>query len=315
MKRFLYILTLVSVLLFSCKKDQRYKATPAQKKYDVKFNVSDLNQQIIDVAKGEQQLNSLKTTNSLGEILDVLYYAVFKPDGSLVTFIMQKSSQANFGTVTDQLPAGTYEIDFVGGKSGLVVGPFLMGSPSASYKYHSFSYTNNISQGSGGVLGWNDLFFKQLNLTVPAGNLSQDVTLNRVTAKLTIKLLDTLPADAQHIDVKLSTEYPEFTFDKSNLKQYGNGQPVTYSFTTPSSFAGTTNYIMSMLVMNTVTPVTVTIDAYNSAGTRIGEAVVNNILLQNNTQTILSGKLFGSSNGVNTGLNTAWDGNFITVNF
>ncbi|MGN6639432.1 MAG: hypothetical protein ACTHJ8_11020 [Mucilaginibacter sp.] len=309
-KLFLYI-TIIPLLFVSCKKDQRNPGIQAQKKYAVKFSVTGFTQQIVGSVNGKLQINNLQSlSNSLDTtIIGTLYYIVYDSNGNLVTQITRTSGQANFGNISDELPAGTYHVNFGGGKTGLLVNPWLDGGLEG---YRNFHYPNQLPN----IPPWSDdFFFKQINLTISSGNVSQDVSLERVTAKLTVNIQDALPSNADHVIISVNKEYYEFPFGIPNLAQYGAPGSISPTFVIPSSAIGTTNYKMSMLMMNTVTPFTVKIDCYDSAYNLIGEAIVNNVSLQRDTQTILSGKLFGSGTGVNTGLNTAWDQTPITISF
>lgn len=310
MKKLLLYAALISIFFFSCKKEQKGTVRQTQKKYTVKFNVADFSQQIVGLIYGKQQVNSLQTlSNPLDSTIDILYYIVYDSTGKLISQITQTSGQSNFGNISDQLQAGTYQVNFGGGKTGLLVNPWLSGGLDG---YRNFHYQNQLSN----IPPWaGDFFFKQLNLTVSGGDISQNVSLDRVTAKLTINIQDALPSNADHIIIKVSAEYYDFPFGISNLSQYGAPGLINPTFAIPSSAIGTTNYKMSMLMMNTVTPFTVTIDCFDSGYNLIGEAIVNNVSLQPDTQTILSGKLFGSGTGVNTGLNAAWDQTPITISF
>lgn len=309
-KLFLYI-TILPVLFISCKKDQKSPDATRQKKYAVKFNITGFTQQIVSSVNNKLRMNSLQSlSNSLDTtIIGVLYYIVYDSNGNLVTQITQTSGQTNFGNISDELPAGTYQVNFGGGKTGLLVNPWLDGGLEG---YRNFHYPNQLPN----IPPWSDdFFFKQINLTISSGNVSQNVSLERVTAKLTINIQDALPSNADHITISVNKEYYDFPFGISNLAQYGGLGSISPTFVIPSSAIGTTNYKMSMLMMNTVTPFTVTIDCYDSAYNLIGEAIVNNVSLQPDTQTILSGKLFGSNTGINAGLNASWDPTPITVSF
>jgi hypothetical protein len=68
-------------------------------------------------------------------------------------------------------------------------------------------------------------------------------------------------------------------------------------------------------MLNTITPFDATITCYDASNKPLGQATVTNITLQVNTQTILSGNLFGSNTGFTTTLNHNWDPTTINVPF
>jgi len=74
----------------------------------------------------------------------------------------------------------------------------------------------------------------------------------------------------------------------------------------PSSAIGTTNYTASVYMLNTDTPFTVTIICYDANNVNIGQAIVPGVTLQKNTQTILTGKLFGTGTGLDLNINPVW---------
>lgn len=290
MKKSLLYFVLFTLCLTACKKDKKDNPPPSGKTYDVTFNVSGSGQVIS--SEGKQEINSLKT-NAIGpaaSLAKLLFYLVYDSNGALFHQIKQDSTMDNFGRISDNLPAGTYTVYIVAGQRGL--GEF--GDPS------QFGYPN--TEGPGAI--WKDLFYKKLTITVTNTAINQDVTLARVVGQLQINVEDAIPANAAKFVVKITDESIYFDFKNGIMGGAYGGQ---INNTIPASAIGTTNYKITRIIGNTLTPMSVQIICYDSANIVIADKTINNVNCDINVKTILSGKLFAVSNGFVVGLNNTWD--------
>jgi hypothetical protein len=299
MKR-ITVLTLSAFLfLFSCKKE--HSANPPAKEYKVSFNVSGFTQQIVgSIVK--QQTNGLNTNavTGLAASADFLYYRVYDFNtGGLIHQINQDSSMANFGGLTDYLPAGKYAIVFAASK------------PAVSVNNSSLT-TAGMSIPTTEQKSWPDVFYLKDTVTVTGETLNQNVALKRVVGQLTIKLNDIFPASASKINVFITQELKSFSFFNSS-----GGQATTSIFnnTVPDAVKTKAGYKWSIFMMNNQQPFSVTITCYDSANKILAQSVIPGVAIQSNTQTILQGNLFGSGADLHIGINQPFDPNPINVQF
>jgi len=293
MKKLLLFAVLFGVALSSCKKGSTPKPNPSDggKTYAVKFNVSGFTQEITNGAG--QKINGLNTNAVTAPGVQRLYYFAYDNSdfGKLVHRLVQDSSAANFGNVEDNLPAGTYNIVFFAGASDLVY-------------YNTSGFADGFLENPRAA--WSDAFSKTLTITVGGGDISQNVTLNRVVGKFTVKLLDVMPANASTLTVTVNKDRKRYLF-KSSSPDASSPAPGIFTTTIPASAIGKPNYSFSMLLMAAANDVTVDIKCYDAAKKIIGQALVTNVSVQPNVQTILSGKLFTPDSDFSVGLDTGWD--------
>lgn len=305
-KVILYCVTL-TLFVVSCKKEHKTPTpTPDTKKYQVAFNVS-TPANATSHSVNNPHVNSI-VANAVGDLsaIDNLYYAAYDSDGNLVSNIYQTSDFANFGQISDSLPSGTYTIVIVGGKTGI----------NFSYGGNATKLNTAVIAGYGTTsppLPWNDTFFKKFSVTVSGSSISQDVTLSRIVGQLTVDIQDALPANASKLIVSISKEYTNYTFAGATPSHLITGAYVQ-TITLPASALGTTDYEMSTIMINTITPFDVQISCVDANNTFLGQVTVTGVTLSPNTQTILSGKLFGTDNGFSFSLNEGWNPT-ITVHY
>jgi hypothetical protein len=306
MKKALLFSAIAALLFFSCKKNHSASTGPSGKKYPVTFNVTNFitSHGGFAIRHGANNLSDTVSVASSGA--DLLYYLVYDQFGKTVHNFptVQDSTNANFGTVTDSLPAGSYQVVFVAGKKGLQV--------------TGAGQTASAIFGYGGTK-WQDAFWDGINVTVGANGVSQDVTLKRVVGKLEVDITDAIPANADSLEINVNPE----SDSRQITDGLPNGQPagvVDYREKIPASAIGTTNFTMDRLIGNTAIPFTVVITARDASNAVIGSATVNNVSVTSNMKTILSGNLFGGTPPANSQtftvkVDTAWNSTTTQVNF
>ncbi len=297
MKKAILYSMVMSLIFFSCKKDHSPIQNPTEKTYSVKFNVSGFTEQIVN-STGGKQTNSLQTNSvsiPTAGYLTILYYYVFDNNGNFLHKITQDSTTTNFGSISDDLPSGTYTVVIAAGKAGF-------SSPSnvqAAISAHLITYSPNTAAPK----AWQDTFYGTFPLTVSGGSVSQAVTLSRIVGELEININDAIPANVASISVSLDQEDLQYNF-ATNKAAYP--ATVVKTITIPASEIGKTNFQGYTIVANTLTPFTVTITSYDASKHVVSAAIVDGVSCQVNTRTILSGSLFGSNNSFNVTLNTGW---------
>lgn len=289
MKQFLPIL-FAGLTLFGCKKAADNAGPTIQTeatKYDVTFKVADFGSTI-----GPFNAND-KATMAVGDTLknyaDNLYYYVFNASGTLVKSISQNAATTGFGTITDQLPAGTYDVFMAASKGALT----LQAGGSLTYSTAFFQATP-----------WNDTFTKTFSITVSTSAINQTVRLDRAIGGLEVTLTDVIPANV----AKISVVYDK---DASNLLMKTGGNFLTGSvvkdFTISAGDVGIKNKKFFMYVGNTSSPAIVRIMAYDASNNIISQKQVGPVMVNKNQITLLSGSLMlKSSADFTVNVNPTW---------
>jgi hypothetical protein len=306
MKKAILLLLVAAVSFFSCKKDQKKVGSPPVKTYKINYSVSDFTQTIVGQSTNNPHTDGLKTNDSppLSSYVDAIYYYVYNPNGALLHSLVQPSSASNFGTIADELPAGTYTVVFVGGKTGLNI---------VNTAYYTSAYLGGYGAGSQG-LPWQDTFFKKFTLTVTTSDITQSVSFDRIVSQLTVNVEDTIPANAYSIAVTART-YLRYSFATPGPFPTPPVDNFVSTFIIPISAKGTTNYKVSVITLNTTDPSSVKIVCYDANAKILASTIVNNVIVYPNTQTILSGQLFATDNQFSLTANVKWDPTVINITF
>ena len=293
MIRNITLLALVLVL-FSCKKQNEPAVTePAQEAlHEVNFTMSGFR-----ATTGVLSTPAVKATNAVGDTLkkyaDNLYYRIYNAKGEWIRSIDQTSTNGDFGTITDRLPAGTYQVFLAACKGQL----FVSGK--------DYNYTNGyITLASTRV--WNDTFTKTFTLTVGNTDVSQTVRLERLVAGCQIVLPDGLPATVTKLKIVVIGDYNYASFAAAMLYNTGLSE-YNYEFSGTTS-TGTNTF--SFLVSNNVTPVNIYITAYNSTGILMVDKRLFDLKFERNKMTTITGNLFPRGSvptDFTVGVNPNWD--------
>lgn len=269
MKKVLFIAAMVAALV-SCSQESE----PTQKK-QVSFSVSSfsINQQTMDSPRRAPILDDAD-----GQALTDLYLF----DGKTL-LVHQTSDQEDFGTISLQLDYGQHSLSFVATRSA------------------GLSYDN-------GILSCTSLrpyFGKLLALNVTASTGDQDVVLNRVTGMLIINIEDEVPSNCAKVNYAITTRYTDLNVE-TLAGVNGTSWNSDVSFT---SKVGLTNQSVNLNLLaatyGTAYTTTVTITAYNSGNTIIAQKVVENVPINSNVKTTVSGSLF-TGNGFSISTNHTW---------
>jgi len=304
-KKTLFLLATVAILISSCKKDNS-TTKPSAKKYNVTFNVTNFStKQSAFALKRHTGPSSADALPSLNSYFDVLYYLVYDQNANLVSRQQQDSTMSNMGTITDALPAGNYHVSIIAGKNGLFI--------------EDPNYYGGDDYGYGGN-PWQDTFFSSFFITVGSDNISQGVTLTREVGKLEVKLLDNIPANAAYLTISTSQEaygldiWQGFYF-------YGPVGSVSFPVAIPDSAKGKPNFTIDRLIANTnpINGLPINIVCTAADNSVIASITVQNVYCYANQKTIVSGDLFSSIAGPTQSftavVDTAWSSGVTQVGF
>jgi|GEM_PF-2186696 len=318
MKKSLPALVLV-FLIISCKKEHKTRQT-GDVQHKVAFNVG-FSQQIVDFSTGTKKLNTLKTDAvTLADKIDVLFYAVYDASGNQIHVIKQLATDSGFGSYTDILNPGTYNVVVAGGKAGFSLAPDLQSGISTSkLSTDVLNYGSRIV--SGGTTVWNsfnkDAFYKKIQLTVANTDLTQNFALDRIVSLLVANINDAVPSNVKTIGIILSPMPNRFQIG-SGLPSTAAGGGVGVIDTLSASDIGKTNHQLSTIFLYSQ-PFNFTIKA--SSGLDFNTSLVANktssgITGAPNTKTNISGNLFGGAGGgSNVKIDTSWNSTPIVKSF
>lgn len=295
MKKTLLILLMVPIFLFSCKKDNTAIST-TKKKYKVSFNVANfVSKQGAFALRRSIGSSSAAALPFLNTYFDVLHYVVVDQYHSTLEDVVQDSTMANMGMITDSLPAGTYRITIIAAKKGLVV---------------DANFFNTNAYGYGGN-SWQDTFFDSFMVTVGTDNINQDVTLHRVVGKLEVTLLDNIPANADSLIIATNQEALNQDLYEG-VFMFGGYINVRFAVAIPDSAKGKPNFTIDRLIGNCTSQFPLEIICKAADNSTIASTTVQNVQCPANQKTIVSGDLFSALAGSNsqqqftTKLDTAW---------
>lgn len=296
MKRFLPIL-FAGLTLFGCQKPavKPDTLTEAQTtKYDVTFKVADFGSTV--GAFNASTKGTMAVGDTLKNYADNLYYYVFSSTtGLLVKSISQNALTTGFGTITDQLPSGTYNVFMAASKGTLTL--------QAGNDYSVATYQ---------ATPWSDTFTKTFTLTVGTSAVTQSVRLDRALGGLEVTLTDAIPSTVAKISLVFEKDASSI-YMKSGLP-FLNAN-AGKDFTIASSDIGVKNKKFFMYIGNTSTMATVSIYAYDAGNNIIAQKRVGPVMVSRNQITLLSGSLLLKSSGDFTvNVNPTW-GAGTTQNF
>jgi hypothetical protein len=181
---------LLATVLFACKKNTSSDEGQSsdEPKYPVSFSISDF---IVTT-----QNMRVAADPSLTKITNIYYYS-FGSDNLRRTYITQDSTKTGFGIIKDTLPAGTYTIVICASTAPVTIGGGTNLTTSVTF--------GDFAPGTGQLNPLPEIFYKKIQVTIaPSGNAQQDVSLNRITGKISVLAYDALPATDPNGEVKLA---------------------------------------------------------------------------------------------------------------
>lgn len=295
MKKILLCVVSASVVLFSCKKEHINNPPPGSKTYPVTLSVGFAASVRPFKTLSTRKSNTLKTmltgTDTLKDLVNKICYQVYNSSGLMVRSGKQSSSDTDFGTFSENLPAGTYSVAIIAGanndSSPLDSLSNLYAPTAAPY---DFSYEGSGHNGN----PWGDSFFKKLSITVGStGTNTFTASLDRIVAQLEVNIEDSIPAGATVMKIKVINDNQYF--DPVAGAPYF-GEAFTHTFA--AGAVGATNTKYNAIVLNTTTSFSVEIICTDATGNTIyKDKTIPNVTCMANETTIVTGKLFTSSIG------------------
>ena len=302
-------------VILSCKKVNQKKPGQSDNPQEISFNVS------FKQSSGVFQTNSLgdnAVTNadtSLTNHLYMIQYMVFDAAGNYVSQGKQLFNDVNFGHVKILLQPGNYTIAFAGGKYGMEMVPST-GTLSTVYLW----YHNGTSDSQNHY--FKETSFYKAAITVGHANLTQNISLTRITSKIVFNIEDAIPQHAGVVTMQIigGSGLLGFKYYIADGTVDSFDDPYDHnnffaSTLIPAAAIGTTNYQYSGDYLYSPTePVFAAISINSSAsGTILGNVTVPHIDPGGpNKLVILTGKLFGgtageNNNGFNMFIDTTWN--------
>lgn len=292
MNKLLSSLLFLSTLLFACKKEHSTGLNNVKDNtlHKVTFNIKVFSQQITGLNSISQRSSNL-TTDAVDPSLEAnrqiktLLYAVYDSQGNGVHIIKQKSTDANFGSFTDNLAAGSYTIVFAGGGSSFII-------ESTAKDGISRLKDDAILHDPAGT---GEIFYKKITITVVSGvNNNQSIDLTRLTSKFQLVIKDAIPTGTTSVGVHGITS---FTIYMVGADAGGKSRTMTMSQPVTSTDIGTKNFTFTSVgLLPYPGTLQVRLFATNQSNVETAEKSVN-ITTAPNTMTILTGNLFGGSGG------------------
>ncbi len=322
MKKILFGLLSVCMIIVSCKKENSKATKPNQVSYKVGFNVR-FSQRTAKFQYNSATSAGLRRTTidtTLKSQVDVIYYAIYDSVGNNVYRARQLSADNGFGSATYNLSPGKYTVAIGAGKTGFVLGP-------PPYNNTSNVNTDVIRYMDTPISTYDpfvfDTFFKRFTLNVSNGNSTQTVSLDRIVSEITVDIKDALPPNAKSVGMIVKTGFYDRFFVGNSTTGPASGLYPLY-FTNPilKADSGKTGYKISGLIL-AGSQVSINLYCNDATQLAIAQKNISNVTTQPNTQTILTGNLFGGSGTTNSGntsgfhvtIDTTWNPNPIVGSF
>lgn len=349
MKNIFITTAALCLLLFACKKEQvngNHQSKTDIKKYAVSFALSGFTQSegtINQKKPGDLISSKTPTTSSLSTLVNNILYVAYDAAGNEVGRIRQFSdalpSETSykftygddmyfkpytnpFGSIVDSLPAGTYTIVIVGSKYKFAIDSRHNDDPTdyLSRDPLSHAFIGDERSISYQLPLTKDTFFKKFTLNVAADDVIQPVTLERITGKVEINILDAIPANAYRFEFRFINAVNLFEFNTQTA--HGNTyyedpnfnyQPVQIL---PTQI-GITNYRFKKYIFGSDQVCDVELRCFDSSGAIIASKTVTGVHIYRNRRTSLRGRLFdtGVPTGFSISVDTAWGADAPEVTF
>lgn len=320
MKRVLYSIVAVSMMFFSCSKHNNPSPPPSGQKYTVKFNVG-FSQSIGPLTNSIIKTQGIKTNavdtvnDTLKNYTGILYYVVFDSNQHIVRNISQKATDADFGTITDQLLPGNYTVVIGAGEAHLKEDIYGSGGHLTNAFYYQ-GFTSPYVNPNDNYLPpfFANTFYKKMSITVGSSNASYSINLDRMVAQLEVIVQDAIPAGAKNLTVYINGDASALATLNLAVVNTGN-----YFYPLTNLVAGTTNTTEYITVANTATPLTIEIKCIDAGGTTVfADKTITGVTFQAGATTVLTGNLFsaGSGQGFTVTYDPKWNvGTPTTIHF
>ena len=209
-------------------------------------------------------------------------------DGEVTSSLTQKSGESSFGTIADEIPYGVHKLYFIGHKSEVT--GFENGVASFDKVTDTFSHT--------------------LTLDVDTETESSHaIELLRNVAKLELVAVDALPDNLATVEFTITGADKNLDVD-TGLGETKNTQVKTIQI--PETNLGKTNCTFSAytFLLDDESSITVEFTAKDKGGNIIVSHTFENVEMQTNFISRITGKAFGDQFGFSITASTEWAGEF-----
>ena len=340
MKETLLLLACLITIFSSCKKNDETTSSPDManaKKYPVEFRIKDFDQYVEKLgSKSPRKLASVSGAGDTLEVSNDFQMLLYDKDGNEISRIwnhggwqekMQLDTtegeeweqdhwvdygQVPRGVVRDSLPQGSYTAVFLTSKEGpYTLDPYANVEPPgrSNLKYASvwFNWVFFRDEEMLPTPNAGDMFFKKIAFNVGESAVVQPVTLDRIVGKLEVNITDRVPESAWYLTFDIEYDALSFHFDSESGRHTADSSRVGAEI--KPSERGQLGYRYEKFLLNTTTPMKITISCYDIYRKLIAQKTVNSVRIHRNRRTILTGKLFDNrvESGFNVTLNSKWD--------
>lgn len=332
----------ICLFSFACTKDvQKIMVDRNKGKVAVNINVTGFTQSTGPIANSTKTINNLKVNGFAdpGTIFayNKLIYVVYDSKGVEVSRLQEQTtdpnklyrivnhkkilmtSTNNFGFITDTLSPGTYTLAIFHGGSDAsmnrlydnqVTSDFPLAYPADPLSTAAFYPMGQFTL--------EDAFAYKGQLTVTSNNVPQTITLNRIVGSLAVNIEDPIPANVSAIYMSVAHENLYYKINTSAPGgSAGYDDQVEFGVYMNPNDIGKANYKLQQYILNTTTPLTIKITAYDIYRKVIATRTISNVKISANQQTTLTGKLFNTSPNSSFSINIdkTWSPNTATISF
>jgi hypothetical protein len=290
-----YLFLFLLLLGVSCKKNNK-KDDDSAKLYTVVFSTTGFTQ-------STEMVNSIQTAKTVAVSgadpvsgVDHIYYVVSKASGNkeFVKIIHQERGQTpDFGTITDNLPPGRYDIGFLA--SGDVL-----------------NLENNRSLQLA-LPAQENLYYVNMQVDV-SGQLNREIVLPRIVSQIEIQLEDVVPNNVNSLHISFEgVDDGESGVLKTLDVPTGDADNLGLDIVRPITNAEkgqklTLKYYVPFLSVNS--NIKVNFEVKDAAGNTLIDYTVSNVGLTQAKRTILKGTLFDKVDGAEIVIHdTPWESN------
>jgi hypothetical protein len=293
----------ICIVVSSCKKDSTQKLNSPEMNtilHEVSFTVPGFESTTQGLTT-----NSVRESALLKDQLKYLHFVIYEdykgeppvleenPEFTRnpVRDIIQKSTDANFGTFKDSLTDGHYWFFIVGDQLvGKINGEVTWLRGGAHYTHPSYHLDN--------ALLTSGIYFAGFDTTISAP-ISKAITLKRMVSKITIRITDTIAANAAKFILTINNYPPAFDLLLGMGTSSGNQDPwgwplISYSYDINSQI-GKSKFEFSTIVFPHYNYYgsMITLDCVDKVGKVINHKIMpDQEISERNTNYIFSGAFF-----------------------
>jgi len=222
--------------------------------------------------------------------------------------IIQKSTDANFGTFKESLSEGQYWFFIVGDQlAGKIFGETTNGH--GVYWTLPYYHLDNALLTSGIYFGGFD--------TLINAPINKAITLKRMISKLTVRITDAIPANAAKFILTLTDYPPAFDLLNGDGRYHGIDDPFDnahFSYNISKSQIGKSNFEFSTIVLpyRSYYSSEITLNCVDNMGNVINHKVLPSqgddyVWIKRNTNYIYTGALFTKAAQFTVTLDSKWN--------